>query len=92
MVVSALLKHEGQFRCLKHAHILLLRTDSLGLSDIDNIIQAQLPEKDLDPELFEAVCNYMLHGPCGAANPNAPCMKNGVCAKGWLLDFVRLIT
>ena len=54
---------EGQLRCLKHAHILLLLADSIGLNDIDKVIQAQLPDKDLEPDLFEAVCNFMLHGP-----------------------------
>ena len=38
--------------------------------------------KDLDPDLFEAVCSFMLHGPCGSAHPNAPCMEKGLCSKG----------
>ena len=78
---------EGQLRCLKHAHILLLLADSIEVSDIDKVIQAQLPDKDLDPELFEAVCSFMLHGPCGPGYPNAPCMDKRVCTKGFPKEY-----
>ena len=73
---------EGQFRCLKHAHILLLLAQTIKLSDIDHIIQAQLPDKELDPDLYEDVGTFMLHGPCGVAFPNAKCMEKGICTKG----------
>ena len=78
---------EGQFRCLKHAHILLLLANKLTVDDMDYIIQAQLPDKDIDPDLYDAVGNFMLHGPCGTANPYAPCMVNGVCTKGFPKPF-----
>ena len=78
---------EGQFRCLKHAHILALLTITLTVEDIDCIIQAQIPDKEEDPELYEAVSTFMIHGPCGPGYYNAPCMDKGRCGKGFPKDF-----
>ena len=78
---------EGQLRCLKHAHILILLSIQLNLEDIDHVISAQIPDPDVKPELYECVSQYMLHGPCGPAYPNAPCMENGVCNKGYPKKF-----
>ena len=78
---------EGQLRCLKHAHMLILLSIQLNVEDIDHIISAQIPDPDLKPELYECVSQYMLHGPCGPAYPNAPCMENGVCSKGYPKEF-----
>jgi hypothetical protein len=72
---------------LKHAHILALLSVPVTSEDIDFLIQAQIPDSDVDPELLEAVTNYMLHGPCGAANPKAPCMEKGHCSKGYPKPF-----
>ncbi|KAG4924633.1 hypothetical protein JHK87_050173 [Glycine soja] len=47
--------------------------------DIDNIISAEIPNKDTDPELYQILNNHMMHGPCGLANKRAPCMANGKC-------------
>ncbi|KAI9082966.1 hypothetical protein K1719_035109 [Acacia pycnantha] len=43
--------------------------------------KAEIPDKDLDRELYELVGSYMVHGPCGRASNNAPCMKDGKCSK-----------
>ena len=34
-------------------------------------------------ELSDAVCEFMTHGPCGDANPHAPCMTDGKCKKNF---------
>ncbi len=70
---------EFQKRGLPHAHILLWveRSDkSVDAAEIDDVICAEIPDKDLNPELYEAVSEYMVHGPCGVLNKNSPCMDS----------------
>ena len=33
------------------------------------------------------VSNSMMHGPCGLGFPNAPCMKDGKCSKGYPKEY-----
>lgn len=49
--------------------------------DIDSVVTAEIPDPEADPELYEIVNKHMVHGPCGAHNPSALCMKNGHCTK-----------
>ena len=77
---------EGQMRGLKHAHILLLLALTLSLEDVDRCINAQIPDKDTDPELYDAIGNFMLHGPCGPGFASK-CMEKGVCTKGYPKPF-----
>ena len=49
--------------------------------NIDQIISAEVPDKDVDPEGYMAVENFMMHGPCGQACYKSPCMINGKCSK-----------
>jgi len=46
-----------------------------------------MPSKEDDPEAFNAVKQFMLHGPCGPANINAPCMLNGLCNRNLPKNF-----
>ncbi|CAN1778541.1 ATP-dependent DNA helicase pif1 [Linum perenne] len=55
-------------------------------------IAAELPDPEIDPLGYETVTKFMLHGPCGAANLNSPCMKNGVCSKGFPKAFCSTTT
>ncbi|GFY22040.1 ATP-dependent DNA helicase [Trichonephila clavipes] len=43
--------------------------------------ETELPDQEVDPELFDVVKTHMVHGPCGSYNPRSPCMKNGICSK-----------
>lgn len=43
------------------------------------MICAEIPDSNKDPETFEAVKNFMMHGPCGEANPKSPCMVDHKC-------------
>jgi len=75
---------EFQKRGLPHSHILLMLDRNYTLrtpSDIDSCISAQWPDPELQPLLFDTIKSCMVHGPCGNANPNSPCMKNGTCSK-----------
>lgn len=53
---------EFQKRGLAHAHILLfLHNKSSNISDIDDIISAELPNKLIEPDYYVAVTNFMTH-------------------------------
>ncbi|XP_039690573.1 uncharacterized protein [Medicago truncatula] len=89
-IISAIYTIEFQKRGLPHAHILLWLHPSNKYptpEDIDKIITAEMPSKEDDPECFNAVKQFMLHGPCGDANINAPCMIDGICSRKFPKSF-----
>eukprot|EP00798_Chlamydomonas_sp_ICE-L_P027773 gene27773-17913_t len=83
---------EFQKRGLPHAHILVIlhHEDKLNSpDDYDKVICAEIPDESEDPILFNTVKTCMMHGPCGALNPNAPCMKDGECTKHYPKEFCQ---
>ncbi|XP_019164610.1 PREDICTED: uncharacterized protein LOC109160821 [Ipomoea nil] len=50
---------------------------------------AEIPSQLCDPEYYKAVEEFMIHGPCGAARKNSPCMINGICSKFFPKKFVE---
>ncbi|XP_075654823.1 uncharacterized protein LOC142624994 [Castanea sativa] len=79
---------EFQKRGLPHAHILVfLHPDDK--EDIDSIISAEIPDSLEDSIGHEAVKQFMMHGPYGAARPNSPCMVYNNCTKHFPKRFVR---
>jgi hypothetical protein len=81
---------EFQKRGLPHSHILLILADEdkpRTPEDIDRIVSAEIPDPVQHPLAYETVTTSMMHGPCGAANPNCPCMENGVCSKKYPRPF-----
>ncbi|RCN27829.1 hypothetical protein ANCCAN_26434 [Ancylostoma caninum] len=86
---------EFQKRGLPHAHILLILDNESKIrtaEDIDNLVWAEIPDKNRFPRLHSIVTSHMIHGPCGIHNMNAPCMvddKNGnkYCSKKFPKEF-----
>jgi hypothetical protein len=75
---------EFQKRGLPHIHVLIFLQAPYKIRDahhVDSMISAKLPDRNVHPILWDAVTHTMLHGPCGADNPNAPCMRDGKCSK-----------
>ncbi|KAG4935726.1 hypothetical protein JHK84_049927 [Glycine max] len=67
---------------LPHVHLLLfLHLDNKYPSsdEIDQIISAEIPSQQDDPELHSLVKNHMVHGPCGISRSGSPCTKEGKC-------------
>ncbi|XP_071718258.1 uncharacterized protein [Rutidosis leptorrhynchoides] len=76
---------EFQKRGLPHCHTLLWvsnPTTSLSPSDIDQYISAELPDPRDDFCGYKIISNLMIHGPCGDAHPEAPCMQENEHTRG----------
>ena len=73
--------------------LITLRTEDKFTSaeSIDQTVCAEIPNESENLRLYEVVIRCMVHGPCGAANPHASCMENGLCKKKFPKDF-RLST
>ncbi|XP_019178829.1 PREDICTED: uncharacterized protein LOC109173962 [Ipomoea nil] len=92
-VIGVIYTIEFQKRGLPHAHILLFLDKQQRASHgihLDNIISAELPDPIQDPEYFKLVDEYMMHGPCGRARLNSPCMAKGKCTKHFPKKFVNV--
>ncbi|PNX97388.1 helicase-like protein [Trifolium pratense] len=75
---------EFQKRGLPHAHILIFLHPSSKYpspEDIDTTISVEIPNPDVDPELYNLVKKHMIHGPCGPSRLESPCTVNGRCTK-----------
>jgi hypothetical protein len=88
--IAYLCSVEWQKRGLPHAHILvwLSADDRIHADGIDAAISAELPDPHSDKELFGIVMKHMIHGPCGHMDRQSPCMKEGVCTKGYPKAFI----
>ncbi|XP_064637877.1 uncharacterized protein LOC135494057 [Lineus longissimus] len=85
---------EDQKRGLPQVHILLIMPEAdrpRQPSDIDNVISAEIPDQNINPQLHKIVTRHMLHGPCGNINRNSPCMDSTkavpTCSKNYPKDL-----
>ncbi|XP_042976278.1 uncharacterized protein LOC122307448 [Carya illinoinensis] len=83
---------EHQKRGLPHAHFLIILRQDWKLyapESFDEIVSAELPDKNNNLHLYTAVIKHMMHGPCGHLNPANICMKkNGCCKNNYPKHFV----
>ena len=86
---------EFQKRGLPHMHLIVFLHTAHKLrtpEDIDSLISAEFPDKDKLPELYELVKKFMVHNPCGAQNPQSPCMDGNKCSKSFPKPFRKQTT
>lgn len=74
---------------IPHAHILIWCVEKIRPADIDKIISAEIPDKNIDPELLTIVTTSMIHGPCGTINLHLPSMDNKRCTKRFPKPFLK---
>jgi hypothetical protein len=75
---------ECQKRGLSHAYILIFFAEDYKphtIEDVDHMISVKLSNPKINKLAHEMVIRCMMHGPCGAAFPNAPCMEDVKCKK-----------
>ncbi|XP_026459021.1 uncharacterized protein LOC113359642 [Papaver somniferum] len=84
-------RHFGEVQGgLPHAHILSwLKPEDKPktAAHVDSIIQAEFPDPEKDRVGYDAVCQYMLHGPCGAVKPNRLACITKKCPKKYPKKF-----
>ena len=81
---------EFQKRGLPHCHILLIlqhTSKPASPDDYDAYVSAEIPDVNISPGLHSIVVQHMIHGPCGLANPNSPCMLDNKCTKDFPKQF-----
>jgi len=75
---------EFQKRGLPHAHIFIFFAENYKphtIEDVDRMISVKLLNPETNRLAHKTIAKCMMHGPCGVAFPNAPCMENGKCKK-----------
>jgi hypothetical protein len=71
---------EWQKRGLPHAHILIFLSPQYKLYTpemIDKNVSAELPDRNVLPDLHSVILSNNIHGPCCSTR----CLKNGSCSK-----------
>ena len=82
---------EYQKRGLPHHHCMVWfdENDKITSAErVDELVCAEIPDQNEDPELYELVTKLMIHGPC---LPNSPCMQlhGNKCSKGFPKQYTE---
>ena len=75
---------EFQKRGLPHAHMVLFLADAdkpRTAQDVDQLVSADIPDPQVQPDFHDTVKRHMMHGPCGDLDPHCVYMENGECKK-----------
>jgi hypothetical protein len=75
---------EFQKHGLPHAHILIFFAEECKphtVEDVNRMISSELPNLETNRLAHETVARCTMHGPCGVAFPNAPCMEKANAKK-----------
>eukprot|EP00794_Sanderia_malayensis_P017148 gene17148-biopygen14755 len=83
---------EFQKRGLPHAHMLLFLSQEdkpRTAEQIDNLISAEIPNKQEHPRYRKLVKTHMMHAPCGHLNPRTVCMEDNKCKKNFPKKIVQ---
>jgi hypothetical protein len=81
---------EFQKHGLPYAHILIFFAEDYKphmVKDVYHMISAQLSNPETNRLAHKTIARCMMHGPCGATFPNAPCMEEGKCKKKYPCKF-----
>ena len=78
-------------RGVPHSHNLFWLKEKIPTSQSDQIISAEIPDKQLDAprDPHDLVLENMVHGPCGTSNPSCPCVKDNKCSKRYPRQLLR---
>ncbi len=75
---------------LPNAHIFIFFAKDCKphmVEDVNRMISAEFPNLETNKLAHEMAAICMIHGPCGVAFPNAPCMEDGKCKKQYPRKF-----
>ena len=83
---------EDQKRGLPHCHILIILNDDdkpRQPADIDRIVSAEIPDKEVNERLWGIITKQNIHGPCGGFNPASPCMVGNATTRSCEKNFPK---
>ena len=69
---------------LPHQHMLVWLEEDIHPRIMDQVISAEIPDPEKDPELYKVVTTWMLHGPCSSKR----CLQDGKCNKNFPKPFM----